>query len=101
MTWTPGPWEHDGKFTVSMPIDTGEYAGGEYAFRLARVDDARLIAAAPDLVTALENVTTWLEGTEAFEQSHGAHFVAVEARKLLERVKGDDPMPIHTLRGEP
>jgi len=74
---------------VGMVIQTGEWAGGEYYFRLSRVDDARLISLAPDLVASLEEVTNWLEGTEAFEQSHGAHTAAVEARKLIAKVKGD------------
>lgn len=87
--WTPGPWEHDGKFTVSMVIETGEYAGGEYAFRLARVDDARLISLAPDLVASLEEVTRWLEGSDLYGESHGAHTAAVEARKLVTKARGE------------
>ena len=90
MTFTPGPWEHDGKFTVSIPVEIGEYAGVIYPFRLTRVDDARLISLAPDLVVSLEEVTNWLSGTEAFATSHGAHTAVVEAQKLLARVKGDE-----------
>lgn len=42
------------------------------------------------LVFALDNVTDWLEGTEAYAQNHGAHSAAVEARKLLAKVKGGE-----------
>lgn len=41
------------------------------------------------LVVALDDVTGWLEGSEAFTRSHGAHSAAVEARKLLARVRGE------------
>lgn len=39
------------------------------------------------LIASLDEVTTWLEGTEAFRESHGAHTAAVEARKLLARLR--------------
>jgi len=42
------------------------------------------------LVFALEAVTDWLEGSELYVSNHGAHSAAVEARKLLTRVQGEE-----------
>lgn len=47
---TPGPWEWDGKFTVCITADDGTTC-----FRTRR-EDARLIAAAPELLAALKDV---------------------------------------------
>jgi hypothetical protein len=47
---TPGPWEWNGKFMVGIP-----HKGGETYFR-TNPEDAQLIAAAPDLLEALEMV---------------------------------------------
>jgi hypothetical protein len=38
------------------------------------------------LIASLEAVTTCLENTQEYEQSHGVHFAGVEARKLLDRI---------------
>jgi hypothetical protein len=43
---TPGPWQYDGKFTVTIP-----HAQGDTSFR-THPEDARLIALAPDLLLA-------------------------------------------------
>jgi len=51
---------------------------------------ARLVAAAPELRDSLKEVTGWLEGSDAFATNHGAHTAAVEAQKLLARVKGEE-----------
>jgi hypothetical protein len=50
MSHTPGPWEWDGKFMVGIP-----HKGGDTYFR-TNPEDAQLIAAAPDLLDALEMV---------------------------------------------
>ena len=54
---TPGPWEWDGKFTVSIP-----HVKGLTAFR-TNPEDARLIAAAPELLEALRDL---LECSDSF-----------------------------------
>lgn len=87
MTWTPGPWEHDGKFTVTIPVQTGEYAGLEYPFRVTRVDDACLIALAPEMGELLKG--WYSEGhfvcdyDEAMCVTHEALFA--QTRALLAR----------------
>lgn len=48
MKHTPGPWEYDGKFTVGIP-----HQKGDTYFR-TNPEDARLIAAAPELLSAVE-----------------------------------------------
>jgi len=97
MTFTPGPWFWNDSANLDRLMASGEE--GDEAI-LAHDNDsyvgpispgnARLIAHAPDLVASLEEVTNWLSGTEAFATSHGAHTAAVEAQKLLARVKGDE-----------
>jgi hypothetical protein len=54
---------------------------------IADEDLAELIAAAPELKEALERVLDWLEDSSVFLTNHGAHSDAVEARKLLDRLK--------------
>jgi hypothetical protein len=43
-----------------------------------------------ELVDALTEVTGWLEGSDVYSNSHGAHTAGVEARKLLERLGNDE-----------
>jgi hypothetical protein len=50
MTHTPGPWEYDGKFQVGIP-----HKDGWTGFR-TNPEDARLIAAAPDMLAALKEI---------------------------------------------
>lgn len=45
---TPGPWSYDGKFTVGIP-----HKNGDTYFR-TNPEDARLIAAAPELLKSLK-----------------------------------------------
>ena len=69
---TPGPWaiETEDRYTsivfggvIIAEIDSGE---AEY------LDNARLIAAAPELLEALESVSLWMEN-QADGQSKGGH----------------------------
>jgi hypothetical protein len=50
MAHTPGPWAYDGKFTVTIPT-----ADGDLCFR-STPENAKLIAAAPELLEALQNL---------------------------------------------
>jgi hypothetical protein len=50
MNHTPGPWEYDGKFRVGIP-----HKDGWTGFR-TNPNDARLIAAAPELLAACKAV---------------------------------------------
>ena len=69
---TPGPWRvGDSPFCVVADVPapndaTGHnavdyYGGYLIAESIRGIDDARLIAAAPDLLTAAENALDWLE----------------------------------------
>jgi hypothetical protein len=58
---TPGPWEWDGKFTVTIP-----HRDGWTAFR-TNPEDARLIAAAPELLNAAQAAYHALEKLRARE----------------------------------
>jgi len=58
---TPGPWnvsEPSGNY-IYAPAISGSIAALTYS---AKPADARLIAAAPDLLAALHKVQDWLEG---------------------------------------
>jgi len=63
MTHTPGPWEYDGGAQIVevarphmricfLPSDHADYASSEH--------NGRLIAAAPDLLRALQNISAGL-----------------------------------------
>ena len=91
--WTPGPWNIDGverDFSI-WGVANGVEVGSREAicFDVQRIDDARLISLSPDLVASLEEVTRWLEGSDLYGESHGAHTAAVEARKLITKARGD------------
>lgn len=91
MAHTPGPWayelEYGPNITESPRITTvarcanyviglpSEYPGGNYRDGDPCGDeesDARLIAAAPDLLEALQSVWLWMEN-QADAQSKGGH----------------------------
>jgi hypothetical protein len=48
MKHTPGPWEYDGKFSIGIPHKDG------WTGFLTNPEDARLIAAAPEMLEALK-----------------------------------------------
>jgi hypothetical protein len=54
---TPGPWEWDGRFTVTIPHRTGDAP-----FR-TNPEDARLIVAAPDLLLSVKEFVALYAGT--------------------------------------
>jgi len=58
MSHTPGPWEYDGKFTVCIP-----HQEGLTCFR-TNMSDAQLIAAAPDMLEALQKFSDMMEPDE-------------------------------------
>lgn len=74
-THTPGPWEWDGKFIVCIP-----HAEGVTCFR-TNPEDARLIAAAPDLLKALKQIEFDWDGEE--EDMY-------EARAAIAKAEGKD-----------
>lgn len=72
LTHTPGPWQWDGKFTVSIP-----HADGKIPFRV-QPGDARLIAAAPEMYEALQMVLSLVR-----DQAMSGHFLSIEIREVL------------------
>jgi hypothetical protein len=83
----PVRWQADG-FEVSIPLPQEEYLllGAEFVVRMPSPEIAQLVAAAPELRDTLGTVLGWLEGSDVFATSHGAHSDAVEARKLVDRL---------------
>ena len=71
---TPGPWEIDFGYNRIInfigPCVPDQYAGS--AWLEVTEADARLIAAAPDLLEALQSVWLWMED-QADGQSKGGH----------------------------
>lgn len=68
-THTPGPWTlNDARSTRVDLIDTQQgHAVGEIVWVDVRNPaDARLIAAAPDMLETLREIVEWLDGAESF-----------------------------------
>jgi hypothetical protein len=78
---TPGPWlapdESDGADIWPVESDTGEHIADVYS---AFPDDARLIAAAPELLEALRGMLEWARRVEqrnpGLEVAHAATAIA-------------------------
>ena len=91
---TPGPWTHEGQGDITGIEDGGDIDGlvdvCSVYLRTApgRHDaNARLIAAAPDLLAALTDVIGWVPGGIAFHTN--AAFAAVErARAAIAKATG-------------
>lgn len=63
---TPGPWGYDGAFDVVMQDDVGAWiacVNFEHVDEEQAVADARLIAAAPDMLAALKAADAHFTGT--------------------------------------
>lgn len=72
-THTPGPWKVDDRGRITVPL---EYAIGKSDKRRILTSpitgnhwqaNAKLLAAAPDMLKALEQVNRWLEQALAFD----------------------------------
>ena len=86
MTHTPGPWKSSncedmrGHTQISMPGGSGAnvYSMGDSA--AVQKANARLIAAAPELLGQLKFVLDWIEGQQSIGEIHkGLDFPAVRA----------------------
>lgn len=76
-THTPGPWDwQDGRLI-------GDINGEGVAVLLDMAANARLIAAAPELLAALEKVQDWLAGCSTIET------VRKEVRAAIAKAKGE------------
>lgn len=72
---TPGPWTYDGgRFvhsddgTVSVICHDNGHAVPKFRRRMPADDNARLIAAAPDMLEALQKLANEVEGLAAFSE---------------------------------
>lgn len=87
---TPGPWEPRQSAAGYWFID--HERGGE-GYTLTKLDcnelDARLIAAAPELLKALRELSDYV--FDEYSASHPLCERAAEARKLIERATGGAP----------
>ena len=91
MPHTPGPWIADklldrnaynifasGHCTALLTLEPGKYDGASPLCRNVAAD-ARLIAAAPDLLAALLAVMPYLKGTESFAAQESQARAAIRA----------------------
>ncbi|KKM78764.1 hypothetical protein LCGC14_1356680 [marine sediment metagenome] len=94
MAHTPGPWhvvtgsvytgiDWDGKSDPGVPIASMDREPGNGTRPVERDANARLIAAAPDLLAALEGLVDRFDGSEDGE---AVEFVA--ARAAIDKAKG-------------
>lgn len=91
---TPGPWHVYSRNSLCVESATGNIA----LVNLARASeaDARLIAAAPDLLAALKDLADWLayglnkaDGAEPTAEDHAAcERVAAQARAAVDKAEG-------------
>jgi len=82
---TPGPWKMS---TDAMGSQVKGKIGGEWITVADQLDegDARLIAAAPELLEALETVVRALENISI---SWGAHHEVETARAAIAKARGE------------
>lgn len=78
---TPGPWDYDGKFTVTIP-----HKEGTTAFR-TNPEDARLIAVSPKLLELVKTLV--LITANAFDPKDFAS-IGNEAIKTIAKAEGDE-----------
>lgn len=85
---TPGPWEVVNLSGVGGPYSIRMVYSGDkhfYGVRgIHRKEDARLIAAAPELLRALENLTNAATGTTGF----ASPMFLKDAQELLAHIQG-------------
>ena len=103
--WTPGPWEVDDAGDVHskhlgyaysfVAISTGEDYGGYYGDNadvdLQKKANAHLIAAAPDLYEALEELNDWIfnPGPEEDETEESVLATFEKVKAALAKARGD------------
>lgn len=85
MTFTPAPWKHAGVGSIW----TGSKIDGDYKAvcqKVCNMDDAKLIAAAPDLLEALQDAYQTC-GMGAYEKGTQGYALAKKIRSVLADVE--------------
>lgn len=87
---TPGSWyvissHHDDGVTYHINTHEKDTIQGERLCQTLNPANARLIAAAPELLEALENL---LNDIEVFHLASGVTFETSESRKVIAKAKG-------------
>lgn len=82
MAYSPGPWRWDGKFTVTIPTPDGDWS-----FRTSP-PDARLIAAAPELLAALNGMVGLIQLIQSREPELLANHRFIEAQRVIAKAEG-------------
>ena len=85
MTHTPGPWKLDEKYTIVEDISgiVCRFNRADFTTYANWYANAHLIAAAPDLLKALEGIVALSEGSDRLDWPE-----YVEAQRAIKKAKG-------------
>jgi hypothetical protein len=100
-THTPGPWHdytepHGTRHILPCPqptLDTVQictFGGTAYRSKSETDANARLLAAAPDLLAALERLSVCVAGMDRFSLDENFEAAQTQARAIIARVGGAD-----------
>ena len=85
---TPGPWDYPGRFNKMTGCWPVNLPSGQIEVRTDNgVQDARLIAAAPELLAALEAA---LPAVQYYDEHEGAFATLSMVRAAIDKAKGGD-----------
>ena len=96
MTYTPGPWDRELRFVVPHNVDANNFHGIAKVYGPDREANARLIAAAPDLLAALERTNDLIHyhlGDPTQEdgwKNEEIHEAWLAARTAIAKAKGHE-----------
>lgn len=86
--YTPGPWLAGQSITAAKPDRAaGSYERTTIAQRVNRAADAWLIAAAPDMLAALQRLLEYTGGWDLTDPDHPI----VQARAAIAKARGEAP----------
>ena len=92
MTYTPGPWEVDPKAQCRIReiqnLDTVATTGCDGSHRDEWEANARLIAAAPDLLAALKDLIADVENVDSEANDWSQQVCVMNARAAIARAEG-------------
>lgn len=84
--FTAGPWKIGSWTRDDTVVGTDEYI---VAANILEIENARLIAAAPELLQAVEELLEAANGLEV-GNPHGFDIAEAKAEKLLARIRGEE-----------